>query len=103
MGSIAAQLDAYLFCDGATPPVMTTNRRVTSVARNGAGDFQVVLDRALDATEIMPVIVPGTVGVIPRIVNTSDTSKQLLFLSNAGVATDSTFYAAFWRVAWGGH
>ena len=103
MGAIAAQLDAYLFCDGATPPVMTTNRRITSVTRAGAGDFTVNLDRALDANEMMPCICPGTVGIMYRVVNTSDTAKQLLFINNAAAATDSTFYAAFWRVAWGGH
>jgi hypothetical protein len=103
MGAIAAQLQAYVFCDGATPPVMTTNRRITSVTRAGAGDFTVNLDRAIDATELMPIIVPGSVGIIPRIVNTNDTAKQLLFINNAAAATDSTFYAAFWQVAWGGH
>jgi hypothetical protein len=99
----AAQLEAYCFCDGATPPVFTANRGCTSVARNGAGDFQLVLDRGIATSELMPVLLPGTVGVIPRLVNTSATSKQLLFLSNAGVATDSTFYFAAFRVAFGGH
>lgn len=99
----AAQLECFLFCDGATPPVITTGRGITSVARNGAGDFQVVMTRGINANEIMPVILPGTVGIIPRIVHTSDTSKQLLFISHAGAATDSTFYFAAWRVAFGGH
>ena len=88
---------------GATPPVVTYGRGLTSAARNGAGDVQLVIDRALDANELIPILTPASVGTIGRLVNTSDTSKQILWINDAGAATDTTFYFAFYQVAWGSH
>jgi hypothetical protein len=88
---------------GATPPVITFSRGLTSAARNGAGDVQLVLDRAIDANELIAIITPSSVGSIVRVVNTSDTSKQILFLAHGGGAQDTTFYFAFLQAAFGGH
>lgn len=88
---------------GATPPVITFSRGLTSAARNGAGDVQLTLDRAIDGNELVPVLTAQSVGSIGRLVNTSDTSKQILWLNDAGAATDTTFYFAFYQVAWGSH
>ena len=61
---------------------------------NGVGDFTVTLgDGGADAAECLVFITPRTTAAtaIPRVVHTSDTAKQILFLSDAGAAVDTAF------------
>lgn len=80
---------AYVQLTGATGAIVQ-NVNIASVTRNGAGDYQVVLGEAIDATECHTEITPIGTNVICHVVHTSDTSKQLLCESDAGAATDPT-------------
>lgn len=101
-GRYSESLWAWVRFTGATAAILAS-RGVTSVVRTGAGDYQVVIDVALDATESMIVVVAeGAVQVEWAYVHTSDTSKQLLALNNAGAAADpTTVVAKFYQLAYG--
>lgn len=101
-GRFSESLWAWVRFTGATAAILA-NRGVTSVTRNGAGDYQIVLDVALDATEcnIIPMA-EGAVQVEWSYVNTSDTSKQILAINNAAAATDpTTVHVKFYQLAYG--
>lgn len=88
-GRYSESLWAWVRFTGATAAILA-NRGVTSVTRTGAGDYQIVLDVALDANESTIVPLAEAVAVEWAYVHTSDTSKQILALNNAGAATDPT-------------
>lgn len=101
VGKFFEQLMAWVKFTGATGAILT-NRGVTSVTRTGAGDFQIVIDVALDANESS--IVQETCGapLETAAVHTSDTSKQCLWLNNAAAATDPTQgLVKFYQLAFG--
>lgn len=87
---------------GATGAILQS-RGVTSVTRNGAGDFNIVVDVALDVTESrVHCEVQGVTALEWAVVHTSDTSKQFLFLNNAAAATDPVQgLACFYQLAFG--
>lgn len=90
MAQFFEQLMGWVRFTGATAAILV-NRGVTSVVRNGAGDYQIVFDRALDATEsTILAMAEGAVQVEWSYVHTSDTSKQILAINNAAAATDPT-------------
>jgi hypothetical protein len=84
------------------------SRNVTSCTLTGgagAGTFDIVLDEALDANEMLPIVCVHTTAAnaIVRVTSTSDTVKRITMIDDAGAAIDAAFYAAFLQVAWGGH
>lgn len=102
--SVVSQLlTSWVRFTGATG-VILNRRNVTSVTRNGAGDYQIVLDRELDANESIIFLgcekaAPGLIG---SYVHTTDASKQALFTSDAGAAADpTTVMFAIYQVAYG--
>ena len=101
-GALMEKLWSWVRFTGATAAILQ-NRRCTSVVRNGAGDYQIVIDQALDAAEsCIWVAAEGAVPVEWSYVHTSDTSKQLLALNNAGAATDpTTVMFKIYQIAYG--
>lgn len=96
---------AWVRFTGATGAVLQS-RGVASVTRNGAGDYQIVLDREIDATEFHMAAhgIGGAAGdaVEWTAVHTSDVSKQVLAFSNAGAAADpTTVQVMIWRMSGG--
>lgn len=100
-GRFSKQLMAWVRWTGATAAILT-NRGVVSVTRTGAGDFQIVIDVALDATESCVEVHSQGVTLETGYVHTSDTSKQILYTNNAGAATDPTQgLALFYQLGYG--
>lgn len=89
VGKFYEMMMAWVRWTGATG-VILQSRGVTSVTRNGAGDFQIVIDVALDVTESRVHMESQGLALEFGVVHTSDTSKQVLSLNNAGAATDPT-------------
>lgn len=101
VGKFFEMLMAWVRWTGATGAILT-NRGVTSVTRTGAGDFQIVIDVALDAAESSIRVDSQGVALETGYVHTSDTSKQILYLNNAGAATDPTQgLALFYQLGFG--
>lgn len=89
-GQFMEKLFAWVRFTCATATILQ-QRGTTSMTRNGAGDYQWVIDRALDVTEsYISAFAEGIVKVEWSYVATSDTSKQVLSINNAGAATDPT-------------
>jgi hypothetical protein len=77
--------------------------RGCSVVRNGAGDYTVTIDNGplvgeVDSGEASIHVTPGTAGITPRVVHTSDSAKQILTINAAAAATDSICEVSIWRV-----
>jgi hypothetical protein len=88
--------------------VLTNGRGVTATALPGGagtGIYTVTLERELNANELLPMICIDTTAAnaIARLTNTTNLVKTITMFDDAGAAVDAGFYAAFWRVAWGGH
>lgn len=88
-GRYEEKLIGWVRFTGATGAVL--NSRGCTVVRNGAGDYQITLEEGgVDSTEASWAACAEVAAVEWAIVHTSDTSKQLLALNNAGAATDPT-------------
>ncbi len=85
----------------ATPPVLDSGSRGFTVVRNGAGDWSMTLDEAVDEQECVILIQVGTTLLIARPVHTSDTVKQILVITVAAgnAATDSIVDVVVLRTA----
>lgn len=83
--------------------VILQQRGTTSMTTNGVGDYQWVIDRALDVTEsYVEAFAEGAVQCEWSYVATSDTSKQFLALDNTGAAVDpTTAFLRIYQIAYG--
>ena len=100
-GQFMEKLFAWIRFTGATGAILA-QRGSVSLTRTGAGDYQWVIDRALDATESNIMLMAEAVAVEWAVVHTTDTSKQLLALNNAGAATDPTsVFAKIYQIGYG--
>lgn len=101
VGKFYEMLMGWVRWTGATGAILQS-RGVTSVTRTGAGDFQIVIDVALDASESSIRVDTQGAPLETAYVHTSDTSKQILYLNNAAAATDPTQgMALFYQLGFG--
>lgn len=90
-------------CNTSTVGAAQTNNffvGMTAPTYTGVGDFTFTLDRALDATESVILVTPLTADVIPQVVHTSDTAKQIVMINGAGAAIEANVAIGVWRVAY---
>lgn len=92
-----AEIVAWVICDGAAAGNVAS-KGVTSITDNGVGDHTITLDEALNANECIVLYEGRGAGLIPQIVHTSNTAKQLLTLDNAGAPADGAYALAFTRI-----
>lgn len=71
----------------------------TTCTRNGAGDYSLVVNEAIDAADCLIHVTPRGAAVCVGVVHTSDTSKQVLLLTDAGVASDTPFDITILKIA----
>ncbi len=82
--------EAFAVVNGAAG-TFAANFGFASVARAGAGDNTVTLNKELDTNEGVVIAVPLTATSQVRVVHTSDAAKQILQFAAAGAATDGNF------------
>ncbi len=79
--------------DGAAGTVSSQSGQWSAaMTKNGTGDYALTVDPGMDAGEYaLLVSIEGATPLISSIVDTSDTAKQVLIETDAGVAADATF------------
>lgn len=76
--------------------------RNCTVARAGAGLYDVTLGQALDKDECQVVVESETTDQTNFVTHTSDTVKRISIRSLAPAAADGAFCVSFYQVAFGG-
>jgi hypothetical protein len=79
--------------NGSTGALVSSSEDIVSSTRNGTGDYTITLNQQFDPADCAFVVTArgAATTLVPAVVHTDNSNKQVLWQTTGGTATDQDF------------